>query len=240
MITAATGGGWPPDFGDWTNADWSTFATCLAVFVAIAAAIAAAIVGWRQLQEARRLRAEQAQPYVVAFMDDTPGHGRFVDLVVRNFGTTAAYDVRISADPVLQRSKQGGGSEDVWLPARIPVLVPGQEWRTWWDFMPSRVKAGLTKSHSVTVTYKDSKGTDLTPSESLLDWSQYDQRHYVDTKGVHEVAKTLEEIAKTMSRWGEGLHGLTVFTRDGDDKDEAEREYLEKWNEQHSEKQQDD
>src|SRR5262245_14565535 len=77
-----------------TPEDWTAAAAWVTAFVAIAAAV----VGLGQLAEARRVRLEQSQPYVVIFMEPSRAGTYFIDLVVRNFGTTAAYDVRVKVD----------------------------------------------------------------------------------------------------------------------------------------------
>ena len=61
---------WFPDFAAWTPNDWSALGT----IITAAVAIVAGFVAWRQLREARRLRLEQAQPYVVCFAERTAGH----------------------------------------------------------------------------------------------------------------------------------------------------------------------
>src|ERR1700723_3494589 len=69
--------------------------TAIATWAAVCIALGAAIVGLRQLGEAKRLREAQAQPYVVVFTDDAAGDPQNVDLVIKNFGTTAATNVRV-------------------------------------------------------------------------------------------------------------------------------------------------
>jgi hypothetical protein len=81
-----------------------------AAWITAGLAIAAGCMALGQLGEARaarleraRLRKEQAQPYVVAFIDFSEVSTFLVDLVVRNFGATAAHDVRLDIDPIPRR-----------------------------------------------------------------------------------------------------------------------------------------
>jgi hypothetical protein len=117
---------WPPDFFAWKPGDWSALGTCVTALVAIIAALFA----WRQVREARRLRQEQTQPYVAVTMETSAAAQNIVDLVVKNFGTTAAYDVSVSIDPPPQRSGASGEVEDVSVPKIFRTMIPGQEWRT--------------------------------------------------------------------------------------------------------------
>jgi hypothetical protein len=134
LVGAGAVWSWPLSTAD----EWSA----LAGWATAAVALIAGGVAVGQLGEARRLRLEQAQPYVVVFMEASAAGSWYVDLVIRNFGTTATHDVRLEIEPAPHR--HAGRSGVVWLPESIPVLVPGQEWRTFWDtgqrMDPSRPK----------------------------------------------------------------------------------------------------
>ncbi|SOD98781.1 hypothetical protein SAMN06272739_2030 [Blastococcus haudaquaticus] len=214
---------WLPAFTVWTPDDWSAFGTNVTAFIAVAAGL----VAWRQLREARKLREEQAQPYVVCYAEKTPGHDQSVDIVIRNFGTTVARDVELTVQPSLMRSGHAGREpEQVHLPAQIPALVPGQEWRTWWDLGTARVDfPDLPDRHDVLVTYQDSKGKPLPSTPSVLDWRDFSTREWLVTKGVHEIATALQEIRRTVKSFqNSGRGGMAVFVRDGDAADQRQRE----------------
>ncbi len=81
---------------------WSAIAawvSAVATLVTASIAIAAAVIARKQLGEARRVREEQAQPYVAVFMADSAVN-KFQDLVIRNFGTTAAKDIAVNIEPI--------------------------------------------------------------------------------------------------------------------------------------------
>lgn len=224
MLLVAAGGRWPPDFAAWGPADW----TALAGWVTATIALVASTIALLQLRHARRLRREQAQPYVVAYMEPMVGAPEFVELVVRNFGATIARDVRISATPALRRTVQGGDPEDVWLPEYIPALVPSQEWRTLWDFSPERTSAALPDRHEVVVSYQDSKNKKLPDTPSVLDWGAYRGRSWIERRGLHDAAEALREIAKITKKWNNSIHGgLKVYVRDGDAADQRQRAFAE-------------
>jgi len=79
------------------------------------------------------LRAvEQAQPYVAVAIEPLIGvDPKFQELVVKNFGATAAFNVRLESEPPMERAAVGGRA--LTLPT-LPTLVPGQDWRVLWDF----------------------------------------------------------------------------------------------------------
>lgn len=103
--------------------------TAIAAWAGVAIAVIAGKVAYSQLGEARQLRRGQAQPYVVASAETSPAGEWVVDLVIRNLGKTAARNIHVVVDPPAMRAADAA-HPDVWIPAVMPVLVPGQEWRT--------------------------------------------------------------------------------------------------------------
>lgn len=221
-------------FKSWSPEAWAA----LAAWITAAVAVAAGYMALGQLGETRaarleqtRLRKEQAQPYVVAFLEFSEASSFFVDLVVRNFGATAAHDISLDIDPAPRRSidadRQGEAAaerdETVWLPERIPVLVPGQEWRTLWD-SGKRLESDLPDHHAANMSYRDSQG-EFYSVETVLDWRVVKERDVVQIYGAHHAAKALQELSKTITKWKEGPGGgLAVYVRDGDAKDERVRQ----------------
>src|SRR4051812_12605673 len=86
LVTGAIVLPWPPE-------TW----TAIAAWATAGVAGAAGFLALRQLAEARRLRLEQAQPYVAVYMDERREvDERFHDLVIANFGKTAAFNVEVT------------------------------------------------------------------------------------------------------------------------------------------------
>lgn len=114
--------------------------SALAAWATVAIALGAAVFAWSQVREARRTREEQAQPNVVLYTELNPSVKRFIEIVIKNFGTTPAYHVRATFDPPLKATPNNfskGKLADVPIP-EFPILAPGQEWRTGWDFSLAR------------------------------------------------------------------------------------------------------
>jgi hypothetical protein len=197
----------------------------MGTWATVAIALAAGVFAYVQIRDGRSAREEESQPYVVVFMEASIVSEQIIDLVVKNLGRTAAHDVSLEVDPPLRRSLPGKQIEDVWLFDRLPVLVPGQEWRTWWDFGPNRLEVPeLPDRHEVTVTFSSSKRP-MEPLRYVLDWSAHKGRIFGEVLTTHDVAKALRKISKTLPKWQENIHGgVAVYVRDGDAKDERGRE----------------
>lgn len=182
------------------------------------------------IRQARRVREEQAQPYVVAFMELSLAGNQIVDLVVKNFGTTMARDVLLRSNPTIKRGTGNGtDTEDVWIFETLPTLAPGQEWRSFWDTAFNRNQANLPDRHEVTITFKDSRLKEMPSTVAVLDWAMYGQT-YINVYGAHDSAVALRKISKAVESWREGSNGgLKVTVRDGDAKDERRRDEFERW-----------
>jgi len=187
-------------------------------------AVVASTAAFRQLREARQLRLEQSQPYVAVFMEASEIDPGFVDLVIRNFGATAAINIEIEVDPPPQQAAGDKDPRDLWIPEVLPTLVPGQEWRTFWDYIRRRSAAELPNKATASVKFTDPQGR---PYEFtyVLDWEPYAMRGNLVVYGSHHAAKALREIEQSIKKWSESIHGgLAVTVRDGDVKDAKRRE----------------
>ncbi|MFI4977725.1 MAG: hypothetical protein ACHQC8_03470 [Solirubrobacterales bacterium] len=176
--------------------------TALAGVGALALALGAALVAGWQLKEARTLRIERAQPYVAIFAEPSAAASWVFDLVIKNFGRTPATDVRVKIEPRLTRAGSNNGvGEVVELPDVIPILVPGQEWRTLWDTQIARKDSALPSSHSASVRFSDAHGKRKYSFDFGLDWDSAARRDVVDVHGLHDAAKALRGIDATLKAW---------------------------------------
>jgi hypothetical protein len=195
-------------------AAWSALAAWTAVLIALAVGFLAR----RQLAEARRLRLERSQPYVVVYADESPAGPANIDLVIKNFGLTAATDVRVTFSPPLDSAALSREHSPIRTPEAIPVLVPGQEWRTFWDTTHHRHRAsGLPTTYTADVAFKDSHGKGDHRFQFDLDWNVLIDRGFVTVYNEHDAAAALREISQVLRHaMAPGRVGLQVITRDGD------------------------
>ncbi|GAA3322690.1 hypothetical protein GCM10017711_07500 [Paeniglutamicibacter sulfureus] len=176
----------------------------------------------RQLDDIERKKSE---PAVVAYME--PAASPFIqEIVIKNFGPTPAYDVKFVSDPAIQRTGDVNREEvdDVDIPAVIPFLAPGQEWRTIWDVSHERSKNKiLADRHEVEVTFKGLEDVELR-SRAILDWAPLKTKRFMDTLGVHDLAKAVKDMSTLQKKWSETPRGLQVWVRSGDEKDAKRRD----------------
>jgi hypothetical protein len=102
------------------------------------------------------------------------------------------------------------------LPASLPVLVPGQEWRTVFDTTHHRGRADdLPRRYDAHASFKDARGKDSFSFDYVLDWGLMLDRASVVEYGLHDLAKAARELEKHAAAWGRrgGSGGLRIHVR---------------------------
>jgi hypothetical protein len=179
-----------------------------AAWAAILLGVVALVLINRQLKLNRRLAAERTRPQVAMFMEPHPADWHVIELVVRNFGQTAAYDIRFAfANPptVAEYENASDGYADVvelQLPRELPVLAPGQEWRMVWDSALDRAEigTGIESRFAGAVTYYDRpdkpRGWRFWEAERpmlqtsvVLDWDALPPVQRIELMTTHDLAK---------------------------------------------------
>ena len=206
------------------------------VWVAVAAIAQAATVvvaGWAliyargQVREARETRERVAQPDVVVYIDHHDVR-TYLDLVVKNFGQTTAYNVRLKLPPlkVAPYTNQITREEvtHLWLPETIAVLAPGQEWRTVWDSAVRRAKyhkrGGELQTQFVgRVDFDDKINADKPPYSNpiSLDANMFFNTTWIRRNESKTVTGALYDIASTIKSYRDEHDGIWVCTVPGDE-----------------------
>src|ERR1700744_1245017 len=179
-----------------------------AAWAAIVLGVVALVLTNRQIRRGRQVAEEQSRPYVAMFMEPHAADWHVIELVVRNFGRTAAYDVRFSfpnPPTVAEYENAADGYADVvelQLPGELPVLAPGQEWRMVWDSALDRAEigSGIESRFTGTVVYYAQPGkprgwrfwrrerTSLETSV-VLDWDALPPVQRIELMTTHDLAK---------------------------------------------------
>src|SRR3984957_3093148 len=179
-----------------------------AAWAAILLGIVALVFANRQIKHNRRLVTEQTRPNVAMFMEPHPADWHVIELVVRNFGQTSAYDIRFSfSNPptVAEYENSADGYADITelqLPRELPVLAPGQEWRMVWDSALDRAEigSGIESRFVGTVTYYDRPETPrgwrfwegdrrALQTDVVLDWAALPPVQRIELMTTHDLAK---------------------------------------------------
>jgi hypothetical protein len=190
-----------------TNVGSSTW-LAWAAWAAIALGVVALVFTNRQINRNRRSASEETRPHVAMLMEPHAADWHVIELVVRNFGRTAAYDIRFSfpnPPTVAEYENASDGYADVvelQLPRELPVLAPGQEWRMVWDSALDRAEigTGIESRFTGTVIYYDRPDMprgwrfwhrERRPMETsvVLDWDALPPVQRIELMTTHDLAK---------------------------------------------------
>jgi hypothetical protein len=172
--------------------------------------LAAAAVGWFQLEEARKLREASLRPFItIDFEVESP----MFYVAVTNIGATLARDVTATFDPPLESAAIGEDAEfhprfQELLAAGLPTLAPGKKIRTLLDVGPQRKASGLRDDYNVTVSYTaDVTGKSYT-EETRLDLGIYWSLVRITKHDLHDVHERLKEAVAELKKLAAGVRGL--------------------------------
>jgi hypothetical protein len=227
---------------DWISDRWHDLINlgsggwvAIAAWAALLFGVVVLLVVNRQIRKNRELKQEQVRPQVAMFMEPHAVDWHIIELVVRNFGQTAAYDVRFDFvnPPTVaayeDRSFDGPPEVDeLELPSELPLLAPGQEWRTVWDSSISREELGgaIRSRFDGTLTYYDSprplgeKGSSRFWNKRLefqskvcLDWATLQPAHRLDMMTSHDLAKREKQKLELLRALLNYFHHASKETR---------------------------
>jgi len=183
----------------------------IAAWVAVALGIVALVWANQQLKRNRQLKTEQMRPQVSMYMEPHASDWHVIELVVRNFGQTAAHDIALefANHPTVaayEDTHHDGPPEvaELDLPSELLYLAPGQEWRTVWDSAISRAELGgaiqdrfdgkLTYSNRPRPKSKAKKPGPWNKRETFetkfrLDWGTLQPVQRIELMTTHDLAK---------------------------------------------------
>jgi hypothetical protein len=200
---------------EWVHDHWHRMmgagsATWLAwaVWALLGLGVVALIYIGQQNRRNRRLASGEIRPHVAMFMEPHAADWHVIELVARNFGKTPAYDISFTfpqPPTVAEYENATDGYADVVelkLPKQLPILAPGQEWRTVWDSALDRSELGegIESRFPGTVTYYDCVETprgwkfwqpERRPLETkvVLDWASLPPVQRIELMTSHDLAK---------------------------------------------------
>jgi hypothetical protein len=204
--------------------------------------VVALIYANQQIRRNRRLATEESRPHVGMFMEPHASDWHLIELVVRNFGKTPAYDVSFTfpqPPTVAEYENATDGYADVvelQLPRQLPNLAPGQEWRTVWDSALDRAELGegIESRFPGTLTYYDRVETPRgwkfwrrrrSPFETkvMLDWDALPPVQRIELMTNHNLAKREKEKLELLRGLLTYFHYATKETRADVFRSEIER-----------------
>ena len=225
-------------FIEWSNANQG-FLLVLLTFVYVIATIWLAMLSRRQLRLATELELSRTRPMVIL---DLVVDRHFVFATLKNFGQTPATDVKVHTSPKLQFVMGGENSVPKqetahpipFIDRGVATLAPGRTISALVGYWP-RVKSEYPDLvFEGELSYRDSTGRTYT-ERLVADLSAQDGLFSLGTKTIEDVAKQLEEIAKTMKHVATGFNKPLIRTITEAEHQAQETAFMEKVKEHFSE-----
>ncbi|PEG40956.1 hypothetical protein CQY20_06485 [Mycolicibacterium agri] len=194
---------WFDNIADLSPSAW----TALAAWLALCITVAALIYAWRQFQHAKQENDDRSQPNVSMYMEPSASDWHLIELVVKNFGQTPAYGIKLEfATPPTVARYEGADADNyvdivpLQLPQEIPYLAPSQEWRTVWDSALDRKQLGeaIGSRFAGAVTFYDQPATAQKKGKrarkqfrtpAVLDWATLHPVERLELLTTHDLAR---------------------------------------------------
>lgn len=140
-------------------------------------------------------REEENAPYVLVYFN-CEDSSKFTSLIIKNIGTMPAKNIKIKFNPPIQSTYQEYLDKFSAITNGIPSLAPNQKIGTLLDFYPSYYEAKLPMTYKVTLTYSSGNKNKQHEDTQFADVSMYEGRMYVTEKGIPDLVKNTQAIAK--------------------------------------------
>jgi hypothetical protein len=113
-------------------------------------------------------------------------------------------------------NEDGPIKDSLLLRQGIPAMPPGKKIVALFDVSHDRLEAKLPITYTVRVELQDYQGRRQEPLEYVLDLSFQYGIQRVEIKTVHNVAKTLDKIERSINKWTQHGNGVRTWVRNED------------------------
>lgn len=155
----------------------------------------------QMVQEMRESRLAQDKPHVV--VEDEHLANSAVDLVVRNMGNGAAYNIQFEFSAAIEGHEGRPVSDLGYFSEGLDFLAPGAEVRCFWgmtfNLIPKLKEQGLSEGIEIISDYDSSHGQHFSTRRTInpvLFEHQANIRFY----GMHDLAKSFVELSRKLQK----------------------------------------
>jgi len=174
----------------------------------VLATIVLVLLSYRQFRFALALERQRNRPVVSI---DLQPDGPFLNLAVKNFGLTSAADVKIEVTPQI-RAIHGKRADKSWEESKpipflsngIVMLPPGKEIKGLVGFRTHVRQHNPEMIFRGTISYSDAPGRTKYFESFVIDLSAEEGLAHLQTRTLHDIAKTLDEVRDALHNLGTG------------------------------------
>jgi hypothetical protein len=223
------------DFLTFLNNNSGAFNLLFSGVVAIATVVYAILTA-RLVRETQRLRAAATEPALEVTYRSRDEAMSLLDIVIKNIGSGPAYGIgfQVRAEP------QGAGAQELLAPLQklksfssgINLLLPGQEFSSYWTDVRKELDSKLKTVVTVTTTCRGATGVRYS-RDHVIDLSELDGVTRLGTPPLLAIARSLKKLEDDMHNLSSELRRLQIDTFSSADREreqaawEAQRAELE-------------
>lgn len=206
---------------EFLNQNSGAFAVIFSAVVAIAT-IVYAILTWRLVSETIKMRKVQTEPKISVTIQPSEAWINFVDMVIQNIGSGAAYDIKFRVDPDFEYEKGKFLSDFGFIRNGLKYLAPNQKLHFFLTIMTENFKEKIKTFFEIMVTYHNSAGKTYKDTY-LIDFSHLEGLRNAGEPPLYKIAKNIENIQKDIHNLSTGFHELKAIVRTKDAEEEMEQ-----------------
>ncbi len=158
------------------------------------------------VKEMKTARETQLRPYIIIDFDFYKTS--LCDMVIKNVGNGAAFDVQINFEPDVVYRKPDIKLSDLPVFQQLKFFPAGKEIRFFFRNMSDKSNVSSQNQFNAKLRYKDSAGKEY-PDILSLDLTWHKKLMFVRVKDFDDLVDTVEEIAKSDDKIQMQLKRLT-------------------------------
>jgi hypothetical protein len=185
-----------------------------------------AFLTWRLSAETIKMRKAHTEPNVSIYLEQNRASIHFFDLIVKNIGSSPAYDVVFKVLEEFEIQKERKLSQIDFIQEGIRYMPPNYSIRCYFlNFLENYEKI-IDKNIKIQVTYKNANKEKLLEIINL-NMSQFKGIQTLGEDPINKIAKSIESIQKDVGTIASGHRHLRVDTYDSEDREKIKAEYEE-------------
>jgi hypothetical protein len=155
----------------------------------------------QMVEEMRESRLAQDKPHVV--VEDEHSDNSAVDLVVRNMGNGAAYNIQFDFSNTIEGYDGRSVSNLGYFSEGLDFLAPGAEVRCFWgmsfNIIPKLKNEGLSDGIQIVADYESSHGQHFS-TRRTINPVLFEYQANIRIYGIHDLAKSFMELSKKLQK----------------------------------------
>jgi len=188
---------------EFLNENSGVFSVVFSAVVSIATVVYA-ILTWKLVSEARKMRETYTEPKVSVVVQPREEWIYFIDMIIQNVGLGPAYKIHFNITPNFEYAPEKFLSELGFVKSGLSYLAPSQKLRFFLTSMLENFEEKISKPFEVRITYQNTIGKKY-KDVYKIDFSQFVGLSKLGEPALYKIAKNIEEIKRDINHLSTGF-----------------------------------